>query len=41
MVTDLFIDFFDGIGDEIAHFPVAGTGANIVKEIFQDNRAFG
>ena len=40
-VIDLFLDLFDGIGDEVAHFPVASAGADIVEEIFQDNRAFG
>ena len=40
MVADLFVYFFDCIGDEIAHLPVAGTAADIVEEIFEDNLTF-
>ncbi len=40
-VADLPADVLDRLGDEIAHFPVAGAAADVVEEVLQDLRAFG
>ena len=36
VVADLFVDFFDGFADEVAHFPVAGAAADVDKGNFSE-----